>query len=416
MAQGPRIGEKVPDFALRDLAYYTRKQISSQDLRGKWFILDFFSSSCSTCFELFSETNSVQREFKDRLQVFLIGMNDKYIKSTYEKFRKKKQLDFPVTYDSALVRRWGVWAFPYTVWIDNEGIVKAITTSDFINAANVRSFLAGENFVFNNISRNSAGKRKLTIQEPLLIDGNGGSEVDFTFRSLLAPWTPDVEQNVLVDIGSFSDKAFNPNGNAGMFQVTGTTLWMLYQYAFAGEPHIRANYGQIYNLPVIQATDSGLFDFDFLTGKNIFSYSAIAPPEKTTRESLMRMMQRDLQNYFPYDVAIEIRTVPYWSITAPENGKYLVRSKSEKYTPVGSHAGYEIKGASVQNIIFLLRSYHQHEPPFIDESGIDFKFDIRIDALMMDLEDVLNELRKQGLSVSKKKKQMPAIVFRDQRN
>lgn len=398
----PEVDQLMPDFELKNIQYGKQKNLSREDLKGKWYILDFFATGCTTCFASFPKTNKLQQEFKDQAQIFLVGLEDKYIRSIYEKFRKRQNLELPVVFDSVLSKRWDIRGYPHVVWVNDEGIVKAVTGSNELKRENIEAFIEGEDFDFRDVGKAAIIRRASSSD---LKNTDEGKSI--LFNSLLSSWNKD-EQFQRIP-GSISS---NIQGK-GRFECTGATAWMLYQYAFYGTATESEYYGNSFHLPIMELQDPALFQFDFGTGRNIFNYRLIVPPEKSTHQFMMELMQRDLKDYFGYNVALEERKVPYWRLIATDKAKKKLKTKGNTQEISGSHAGYHFINITIRDLIFAIWRYHQQEPPFIDETEINFNIDIKVDALMTDLEDIRRVLRSQGLDLIKSEKVMPAIVIRD---
>src|SRR5438309_1226849 len=85
----PEIGKPCPDFTLNEIYNYPKSKASLQDFKGKWLILDFWSRGCTACIQSFPKLNELTKEFKDKVQIVLVGVDDKLIRKMYEKFRQK---------------------------------------------------------------------------------------------------------------------------------------------------------------------------------------------------------------------------------------------------------------------------------------------------------------------------------------
>src|SRR6185437_8757820 len=75
----PVVGKSCPHFELNDISYFSLKRASLGDLRSKWVILEFFSAGCDICFIRMPKINQIQKEFKDNIQVILVGKDDRFI-------------------------------------------------------------------------------------------------------------------------------------------------------------------------------------------------------------------------------------------------------------------------------------------------------------------------------------------------
>jgi hypothetical protein len=53
----PEVGKPCPDFTLHNIEYYSKKEASVKDFRGKWLILDFWNKGCGACIASFPKIN-----------------------------------------------------------------------------------------------------------------------------------------------------------------------------------------------------------------------------------------------------------------------------------------------------------------------------------------------------------------------
>src|SRR2546421_5041599 len=156
----PEIGKRCPDFVLKDLVNYPAKKASLKNLKGKFVILDFWGSGCASCVQSFTKLDRFQREHEKRLQIILVGHDDRYIRPLYKTFQKKFELKLPAAFDTTVFKKFGITGVPVAVWIDSSQIVRAVTTHpDDLNAGNVSSFLAGNSFRFEDFSIKSKRER-----------------------------------------------------------------------------------------------------------------------------------------------------------------------------------------------------------------------------------------------------------------
>lgn len=88
----PQVGAKVPEFVLKTVE---GKLISSQDLVGKIYIIDFWASWCKPCVEKFSIIQKLSVKLKGNVQFYLINI-DKANRIKYAKeIIKEYNLEFP---------------------------------------------------------------------------------------------------------------------------------------------------------------------------------------------------------------------------------------------------------------------------------------------------------------------------------
>ncbi|MBL4905768.1 MAG: TlpA family protein disulfide reductase [Flavobacteriaceae bacterium] len=422
----PEIGKPMPDFMLKNIQYYDKQEASLKDFRGKWLILDFWNRLCKTCIASFPKVNKLRKEFRGKVEFVLVGRNDgKYYsgaKKLYERVRDKHNLDLPLVYDANLVEKFGVTSVPHIIWIDDKGIVRAVTMGADLNAENLEAFLSGETpkvFHKPNAYEEQEMRRNYNYKKPLLIDGNGGKGDNFLYRSLLTG------KNEYV-FNAASPSCFIPfrkkNEYGSKFSVVNSGIQYLYKLAYGDtirpNPDIlswKSGYGKWLRMPILEVTDSSDFKRDYITGKGIYSYELIVPEDRN-KNTLFRqkIMQRDLQNYFNYDVNVETRLMPYWRVITTKNTNKKLITKGEETAIRGdSYQNIELINIPMEKLISIMWGYHQIEPPFIDETGIKQNIDITLKGNLTKFKEFRQALKENGIELVKSKKEMKVIVIRD---
>jgi thiol-disulfide isomerase/thioredoxin len=410
----PVEGKLCPGFVLTEVDYYIKEQLSLSDIKGKWLILDFWTTRCTACIKSFSKINQLQKEFKSEIQFLLVGKSDrkynKNIRILYEKFRRHQDLDLTIAYDSQLFEQFGVQTVPHIVVVDKKGIVRAITYGDEINKETLQALINDEKVLlekkYNEFE--SIEETEVSLSKPLLINGNGGEDGDFLYRSLLMKWDDSIKPNVRTEIDNYIDE--------GCFQGTGMLLSWLYKYAYFGknvwdfDDYFYGNYCQN---PILEIEDSSFFKSDWGQEDELYNYSLIVPKAKATKEYLMKVMQNDLNSYFGYDVYLETRLVPCWKLIATAESKGKLQTKGEAQSFKGDHAGYTMVNVPISKLLRSIWATNQQEPSFINATDITSNIDITMDAIFSDLESIRSALRKNGLDLVKATKEMKVLVIKD---
>ena len=389
----PEVGKPIPEFTLANIEYYKEKTLSSGDLKGKFVILDFWSRYCKSCIKGFPKVNKIGKEYKDRLELFLVASNSgKFYKGTkevYEKFRELYNLEIPISYSDHLPDQFGIYSVPHLIWIDDKGIVKAITESTELVPSNIEVFLQGKELGLAqkfNEGQWSKLKSDFDPYQHLLINGNGDDNVKVLYRSILTAGSPNM--------GTTGLKYFPPgySNKAFAYQTTNVPLYVLYQVAYGdtisntplndiNKPHV---YGKYWYKPIIEVKDPSLFKYDYTTYKGIYNYSLMVPKERLSKtQANQKMMQRDLKNYFGYEVTVETRNMPYWAVRATEQAKRTLPTHGGESSIKGNGLTYlEYKNVPFKLIISELWNQNQEGPPFIDETGIKGHIDMALDTII----------------------------------
>ena len=441
--QFPEIGKPIPYFELGDIRDYPEKKLSSDDLKGKPYVLYFWSRYCSGAVQSLKKVNKLNTKFKDSVNIFLIsgmfaddgkdyfyfkggepGMDN--LKKLYAKLENLLGLDVPNVLDSTLYQQFmhsnGV---PHVIFVDKNGVVQAITYT--INENKLQSLLHDKAFFYYDRSYQGLQKEKqhtYTRKKPFLIDGNGGQPTDFMFRSILANYQPESPEIPKIPMTIESACKDDHSGNKGVLEGW-ETLSELYKLAYFG---YRGDTGRIYksdykhlsnyNHIILEVKNDSIFeDIDYETRKNLYVYSLIVPEDKATTEFLMAKMQSDLKSYFGYKVSIEKRKLPYWQITATKatlNKLKTKGAKTEIVTDSYTKVGYT--NASVDSYLgtLLYLVVPKLKLPIINEISTEEHIDIPLtNVSLFDFEAIKALLRKQGFQIQLAEKEFKVIVISD---
>lgn len=418
--QYPQIGKSCPDFTLTGIENYPVKTKSLSGFTGRPFVLDFFSFGCASCYENFPKTNQMKKMFGDSLDIILVGNEDPGIHKQFDRFRIRDQLNLPFCFTKTLFQQLGIAHVPFMIWVDDAGIVQAITTGIDFTPENIRRFLNHQPFPFFDQSYLADEKKSMAYDwtKPLLIDNNGGSDTSYYFRSLLCPWTQSLEVKIPAFVSNTAEHYGYMKRNR--FQAIGIWLSMLYQMAYGDtlwqgpSLDIPNSYGQYYPEPQLLIHDSTAFQTDPESGKGMYCYSLIVPPWKSmTTLKMQKIMQNDLENYFGFKVSVEEKRMPCWVLTADSGvGKRLKTKGGRQKIPEA--ADMSMINMPFKVLILQLALTNQHEGPFYDETGIVGNIDLHLDGFADDpAEKIAVELEKQGIHLRRSMREMKVIIVRD---
>ncbi len=85
LSKGLMVGDTMPDMELSSLGIVVNNKTGKtkiSDFKGKIIILDFWNTYCKSCIEGFPKMEKLQREFGDKIQIFLV--NDSQTKELIE--------------------------------------------------------------------------------------------------------------------------------------------------------------------------------------------------------------------------------------------------------------------------------------------------------------------------------------------
>lgn len=400
----PKIGQPFPDLQFNDVQHYSSKQLKISDLKGKWVLLDFWNRYCSACIAGFPKLDSLQSEFGGKLKVVLVGYtgsqynaglnsDNVHIQKLYDKVKKRDGLSLSIAYDSTAFHQFGVHT-PVKIVIDPNGIVRAVT--ERITKGDIQSFLDGSEPKLVKAWLKNENKVKYDPNLPFLLDHNGGQDTDYLYRSVLSEFKSYMRH----DNVSFATK-----GNR--LQVIGVDLATLYRFAFTGVPYIGFGdtlYGKVASNPILDLKDISLFNVDLYFRSGLYAYSISFPSSKNKKANLMKIVQRDLQNYFGYEVKMENRTMPIWRLITASK----VKPTFELPKGIPSYP-FE----TVNRLLTSIAGHHDKQGTFIDATGIIGKIDISLICNFDSFDDVKRALRENGFDLVKGEKEMQVVVIKD---
>jgi thiol-disulfide isomerase/thioredoxin len=134
----PLVGKPCPDFSLNHVEDFAKENVHLSDFKGRKLIIDFFAIGCTSCFSSFPKIDEYRRQYGNHIDFLLIGQQHRNIRSIYSRYRDKYKLRIPVSYDSLTFIDFGVYGVPHAVWIDERGIVRAVT--NHVSAEDVARF------------------------------------------------------------------------------------------------------------------------------------------------------------------------------------------------------------------------------------------------------------------------------------
>ncbi len=113
-------GQKLPGFDLKDMK---GNEISSQNLKGRPVVINFWFATCVPCIEEMPALNELKEKYKNSDVVFLsITFEDK---STVQNFLKKHSFNFTAIPDAKEYCHHITGIYPVTLFVDRKGVIQS---------------------------------------------------------------------------------------------------------------------------------------------------------------------------------------------------------------------------------------------------------------------------------------------------
>ena len=127
-----KVGEKAPDFQLKDTSGKSHSLSASQ---GKWVVLEWYNPGCPFVVRHYEKKTmtSLAAEFEGKgVQWFAIDSSHFVTPTSGQEFEKKHQIKHPILLDASgeVGRKYGAVTTPHMYVVDPKGVVRYIGAID----------------------------------------------------------------------------------------------------------------------------------------------------------------------------------------------------------------------------------------------------------------------------------------------
>lgn len=410
-----KVGDKVPNYTLRNLVNYQKKKTTLKEFQGKLLILDFWATTCASCLKSWPKLLSLQKKFDGKVQIILINTDQTYEDAKPMIERREKILKLKMTlpsvyYDTIIKQLFPYSGIPHIVWIGKDGYVKSITGGDVLNEETIESFLTG-----NEVDLYQKTKKDFEwdMFEPLFGSNMGGDSIGLISHSVLTKYVEGLPYLWYTII--------DPKRNVYQINALNSSIKDMYRFAYSNYfnffMHRRHKLLErvLSNRVVLNLRDSskvigernGVYILE-----NYFTYQFVSPP--ATLGQLQLAMQSDLKRFYGFNVSWEKVAKPCLVFSSRDTT--VVSSKGGKdrviMTDDISMKANNVTMDMLLNCLELTTDYYYSPFPLINETGIKGNIGpIDIQADIMDYKELNKALKKYGLSVSLENRVVDVMVI-----
>ncbi|MBH2005193.1 MAG: redoxin domain-containing protein [Sphingobacteriia bacterium] len=412
------IGDTCPNLEFRNLLHYSAPTAKLSDFRGKLVILDFWASWCLPCVATLPKIDSLQKVFKDKLQIIGISKESADKIQTFLAKRKEivgREMRYTTTtVDTTNFDLFDVRFLPHYMWVDTAGKIVGFTSDRELTAQNIRQYIDHGDIVFKQAER-----RQLIDfdgQAPLFINGNAGKVDNMVFHSILTKRNPQLSG------GGFIWKK-------RLLFINYPKLY-LYQCAYGG---MKAEFDMVIGFPenrtILNFKDTTIsFTLPLKDPAamrqwqldNSHCYELILPGYNRERAGMIKQpelykaMQQDLDRYFPIQAKIEVRRVKCLVLVRTSKQLKVVSKGGDAFSQKDAYS-YTLRNASWSDFLHQLRFYYMQfdKRPMLDETGLTGNVDMELQADMFKWESVAKGLRKYGLDIIEAERDIEMLVLSD---
>lgn len=388
-----KTGDTVPDLLLSSLLYLPDTSVPLSYFKGRLLILDFMATSCKSCLEELPRLDSLQRAFSGRLQILLVTREPRdKVQQFFSRNKVARTVRLPVvTGDSTLHALFPHRFMPHEVWIGPEGIVRAITTPEYVQAANISRLLQGE-----------------AVSWPVKEDA---PDFDYSLPLLAPPPQQDVQPArppFYTTVTPYLEGVLRRSA-AGADTAGGYTRH--YSINFSLPELYRQALGLPPTFPIsrilLEVRDTARFFYtkgvyrDQWKRQNLFCYEAVVPLGLGS-QAVQAKMKADLDFYFRLYGRLEKRTIPCWVVTdCKPSGTSRPRQGPD---PGNRHF-------TLSHLLERLNGSHRSQP-FLDETTRSTPYYLPLDLLENLSPDALQpKLRPYGLELTRQRREVELLVI-----
>jgi thiol-disulfide isomerase/thioredoxin len=405
------IGERVPDIVFDEVMNYPAKKARLSDFTAKLTILDFWSTSCSACVELFPHMQALKDEFGDQIQIVLINGKTSIWHDNEDKISRlleKQQgitgqpIHLPIVLNSAETDKAFPWAsVPHEVWLDSNRTIIAITGAAEVSSGYIKGILNGSAIPMH-------------IKKDVVFDIQYRTLQELVYQSRTNEFHPE-SSSILVKglIDGLNGEGFwhadvpHPELYTRWY-ITNEPLMRIYQIAYNGKMSLPRN--QI----IITTKDSILFR-DFITNDSLFykyaySYDLIVPP--ISLRDLMIFAQRDLERNFRISITKTKRRVKCFVLRNTDSlFSALSKGGSERWEITSKLSKKLVRNYPIHEMIKKIN--HYSDVPLIDETNLNKNVDMDLPDNLWDTDALVMVFRRTGLRVTEEYRVMDVVIIKD---
>ncbi|WPU97841.1 TlpA disulfide reductase family protein [Mucilaginibacter sp. cycad4] len=380
-----------------------KRQITINNYRGKLLILDFWATWCSSCLKHFPLADSLQNEFKDLIQILLVNAQNtrdtkEKILTTLQRFNKpgKPTFSLPCAINDTLLEKlFPHFSLPHYVWIDQNGIVRSITSADELTRDHIIRFLNGGKAPVYQKSDFDARRPLYTIKE--------------------LP-TDHLQQFSMLLKGKIDGIS-----GGGMRLINDTTrgiilhnrsLLSMYRSVLSAKVG-----GLSENRILVEVKDPSKLSYGSSNEKksdweraNFYSYELIVPLSRMNH--LYDDVLADLNRYTPYKAGFEKRKILCWILERIGNAD-LIHTKGGQYNDaLGDKDSSRLNNAPLLNLCIYLNKISSNAV-ILDHTGYTQNIDLKFKEAITDMNTMKRYLKAYGLKLYSTYQKVEMLIVKD---
>jgi thiol-disulfide isomerase/thioredoxin len=404
-----KIGDKLPDMLINHVLNHSSNTINTASYRGKLLIIDFWATWCSPCVTMIPKMEALQNTYKGKIQFLPVTLQPAGVVTTFmDKLEKRNSQHYhlpEITGDTVLSKLFPHFSLPHYVWIDQQGIVRAFTEFQDVNAKTIDQFL---NHQQPDVKQKlDAPALSYNDSIPLLVNGNGGDGRDLIYHSVMTKYKAGLPLQRLIIPQKDGSLRINCK-NLCILQLFATAYLDKCRDYLADIDRVKLN---VRDTSKVISHAIGMEYDNWLASGNGFCYEVTVPANM--RKQVFSLMREELSRIFPeYVASIMEQQKPCLELKRIGSYDKLI---SKGGTPKTTTDEFEA-GVQNQPIRYWTATVNAHQLsklPLVNRTNITENVDLKIKSDFQDLEAVNKQLKVYGLKLEPGLQQDNALVISD---
>lgn len=387
----------------------------------KLVVLDFWSTTCSSCIIAFPKIDQLVESYKKELTIVLVNSweTQKQVGERLKEInsRKIKNGEIPdrlpevsfIYNDTILRRLFPLITIPHHVWLNKDGVVEAITNGYNLTKGNVQAYVNGKKpRLVTKDDIGGANLSKRGFLQPTLTNRYS------IFYSAFIPFYPAVYNTIQTrdSINGTFRKTFY---NRSVLDIYRTAFVVFEKRIENKRVLVESNLKEWFrSRDYLNERD----EFDSWSENHTFSYELQGPLSSETKWK--DKMQKDVNLFFGDLLGIvgEWQKRRFKSLILVKEESILSKSSSLINEYVNNADIFRITNYSFIEVLNYMNSKLENmnaHLPFIDETGIDknMKIDFQLNGDIRDIGLLRRQLKNYGLNVIEAEREIDVFVISD---
>ncbi|WP_176885029.1 TlpA family protein disulfide reductase [Dyadobacter soli] len=401
-----QIGDTLPEVTVSRVMNMNSSTVKLSDFKGKLLIIDFWATWCAPCVTMLPRIDSLQKQFEGKAYFLSVTSEpESKVTAFLDKYARRhgKRIQLPtVVGDTLLHKLFYHSSIPHYVWIDESGVVRAVTEMGEITAPKINAFLA-KNAVLTQ--KQDEQRTAYSAEKPFLAGSNGGDGARLIYHSVLSKYVPGIP-------GGFSWKIDSLSGRR--ITITNCARIWLYRIAY-GKPG-----GWFHESNVRLVTrdslklSSQLYGeryLDWMRDGNGFCYEIIVPA--SFQQKTNELMQGQLRDFFPqYTAEVVCEKRQSLALVRLGAGGVIESGGGAPVLEIG-RMGWKVRNVSPARLVARLNQLQSHKLTIVDQTGLNAPIDMDVEAGLSDIEAMNRQLSRFGLAFVEKQTEQEVLVISD---